>query len=214
LLESEPRISAATRGPQEISARGGFGSRLAAPRALGSAANLDSADVPRVHPLDVVDDDRRAPAPADVSILLGSREVVAGDVDRVVLGVIRGTCACSTRENVPSRACTKGHRKRLPTLRARRTLALAHGRQVPGHEAPVVFYSTTNSSGDEVPRGLEFLFSRTRLNVAISRTQSLALLVGSPRLLDVRTRSVDQMRLVNALRFVELAEPEDARADG
>jgi predicted RecB family nuclease len=82
-----------------------------------------------------------------------------------------------------------------------------------GQEAPVVFYSTTSSSGDEVPRGLEFLFSRNRLNVAISRAQCLAVLVGSPRLLDVRTRSVDQMRLVNALcRFVELAEPENARA--
>jgi predicted RecB family nuclease len=77
-----------------------------------------------------------------------------------------------------------------------------------GQEAPVVFYSTTSSSGEEVPRGLEFLFSRNRLNVAISRAQCLAVLVGSPRLLDVRTRSVDQMRLVNALcRFVELAEP-------
>jgi predicted RecB family nuclease len=75
-----------------------------------------------------------------------------------------------------------------------------------GQEAPVVFYSTTSSSGDEVPRGLEFLFSRNRLNVAISRAQCLAVLVGSPRLLDVRTRSVEQMRLVNALcRFVEFA---------
>jgi uncharacterized protein len=75
-----------------------------------------------------------------------------------------------------------------------------------GQEAPVVFYSTTSSSGEEVPRGLEFLFSRNRLNVAISRAQCLAVLVGSPRLLDVQTRSVDQMRLVNALcRFVEMA---------
>ena len=55
--------------------------------------------------------------------------------------------------------------------------------------------------------GLEFLFSRNRLNVAISRAQCLAVLVGSPRLLDVRTRSVDQMRLVKALcRFVEVTE--------
>jgi uncharacterized protein len=76
-----------------------------------------------------------------------------------------------------------------------------------GQEAPVVLYSTTSSSGEEVPRGLEFLFSRNRLNVAISRAQCLAVLVGSPRLLDVRTRSVDQMRLVNALcRFVEVAD--------
>jgi hypothetical protein len=46
---------------------------------------------------------------------------------------------------------------------------------------------------------------RNRLNVAISRARCLAYLVGSPRLLDVRCRSVEQMRLANALcRFVEL----------
>jgi uncharacterized protein len=75
-----------------------------------------------------------------------------------------------------------------------------------GQEAPVVFYATASSSGEEIPRGLEFLFSRNRLNVAISRARCLAYLVGSPRLLDVRCRSIEQMRLVNALcRFVEAA---------
>jgi uncharacterized protein len=76
-----------------------------------------------------------------------------------------------------------------------------------GQEAPVVFYSTASSSGAEIPRRLEFLFSRNRLNVAISRAQCLAYLVGSPRLLDVRCRTVDQMQLVNALcRLVEVSE--------
>jgi superfamily I DNA and/or RNA helicase len=74
-----------------------------------------------------------------------------------------------------------------------------------GQEAPVVFYATASSSGEEIPRGLEFLFSRNRLNVAISRARCLAYL-GSPRLLDVRCRTVEQMRLANALcRFVEIA---------
>jgi hypothetical protein len=63
----------------------------------------------------------------------------------------------------------------------------------------------------EIPRGLEFLVSRNRLKVAISRARCLAYLVGSPRLLDVRCRTVEQMRLVNALcRFVELAEEQAA----
>jgi uncharacterized protein len=76
-----------------------------------------------------------------------------------------------------------------------------------GQEAPVVFYATASSSGEEIPRGLEFLFSRNRLNVAISRARCLAYLVGSPRLLDVRCRSVEQMRLANALcRLVEFAD--------
>ena len=78
-----------------------------------------------------------------------------------------------------------------------------------GQQAPVVFYSMASSSGEEVPRGLDFLFSRNRLNVAISRAQCLAFLVASPRLLDANCRTIEQMRLANALcRFVELAEHE------
>jgi uncharacterized protein len=76
-----------------------------------------------------------------------------------------------------------------------------------GQEADVVVYSMASSSGDDVPRGLEFLLSRNRLNVAVSRARCLAYLVASPRLLEVNCRTIDQMRLANALcRFVELAE--------
>jgi len=75
-----------------------------------------------------------------------------------------------------------------------------------GREAPVVFYSMATSSADDVPRSLEFLFSRNRLNVAVSRARCLAYVVASPRLLESRARTVEQMRLINALcRFVELA---------
>jgi uncharacterized protein len=78
-----------------------------------------------------------------------------------------------------------------------------------GQEADVVLYSMASSSGDDVPRGLEFLLSRNRLNVAISRARCLAYLVASPRLLEVDCRTIPQMRLANALcRFVELAELE------
>jgi predicted RecB family nuclease len=76
-----------------------------------------------------------------------------------------------------------------------------------GQEAPVVLFSMASSSGEDVPRGLDFLFSRNRLNVAVSRARCLAFLVASPRLLEIRCRSVEQMRLVSALcRLVELAE--------
>ncbi len=76
-----------------------------------------------------------------------------------------------------------------------------------GQEADVVIYSMGSSSGEDVPRGLEFLLSRNRLNVAISRARCLAYLVASPRLLEVNCRSIPQMRLANALcRFVELAQ--------
>ncbi len=75
-----------------------------------------------------------------------------------------------------------------------------------GREAPVVFFSMASSTGEDVPRGLEFLFSRNRFNVAISRARALAIVVCSPRLLDVRCSSIEQMRLVNTLcAFAESA---------
>ena len=75
-----------------------------------------------------------------------------------------------------------------------------------GQEAAVCFFSMATSSGEEVPRNLEFLFSRNRLNVAVSRARCLAVLVCSPELLHIRCRNAEQMRLVNALCwFVEMA---------
>jgi predicted RecB family nuclease len=76
-----------------------------------------------------------------------------------------------------------------------------------GRQAPVVFYSMATSSAEDVPRKLEFLFSRNRLNVAVSRAMCLAFVVASPVLLESRARTIEQMRLINALcRFVDLAE--------
>ena len=76
-----------------------------------------------------------------------------------------------------------------------------------GQEAPIVFFSMATSSGEDVPRSLAFLFSRNRLNVAISRAQCLAVLVCSPRLLEARCQSIEEMQLVNALcRLVEYAQ--------
>jgi uncharacterized protein len=76
-----------------------------------------------------------------------------------------------------------------------------------GQEAPVVFFSMATSSGAEIPRNVEFLFSRNRLNVAISRAQCLAVLVASPELLHIRCRNVDQLRMVSALcRLAEVAD--------
>ena len=56
-----------------------------------------------------------------------------------------------------------------------------------------------SSSGEDVTRGMSFLFSRNRLNVAVSRAQALAIVVCSPRLLSARCSTVDDMRLVNML---------------
>jgi hypothetical protein len=64
----------------------------------------------------------------------------------------------------------------------------------------------TCSSGEDVPRGLDFLFSRNRMNVAVSRAQCLALMVVAERLLDADCHTLEAMALVDgACRFAELA---------
>ena len=76
-----------------------------------------------------------------------------------------------------------------------------------GQQAPVVIYSMTTSSPEDAPRGMEFLYSLNRLNVATSRAQAVVIVVGSPRLLEPECRSPRQMQLANALcRYVEMAQ--------
>jgi uncharacterized protein len=76
-----------------------------------------------------------------------------------------------------------------------------------GQEAAVVIYSLTTSSTEDAPRGMEFLYSLNRLNVATSRAKSNVILVGCPRLFEPDCRSPRQMQLANALcRYLELAK--------
>jgi predicted RecB family nuclease len=75
-----------------------------------------------------------------------------------------------------------------------------------GQEAPVSLYSMATSSPEDAPRGMEFLYSLNRLNVATSRARCLAVVVASPALIRVRARTPRQMKLANALcRFLEMA---------
>jgi uncharacterized protein len=72
-----------------------------------------------------------------------------------------------------------------------------------GQEAAVVIVSMTTSSAENCPRGMEFLFSRNRLNVAISRARVLAIVVASPLLLEAPCSRVEQIRLVNTPCFAK-----------
>ena len=72
-----------------------------------------------------------------------------------------------------------------------------------GQEAAVVFFSMTSSSSEDMPRGPEFLFSRNRLNVAISRARALAYLVCTDELLNSRARDVEDMKLISTLCALE-----------
>jgi predicted RecB family nuclease len=71
-----------------------------------------------------------------------------------------------------------------------------------GQEAEAVIISMATSSGEDLPRNIDFLFSKNRLNVAISRAKCLAIVVASPKLLSVSCRTPEQIALVNTLCWV------------
>ena len=74
-----------------------------------------------------------------------------------------------------------------------------------GQEAPIVIYSMTSSSAGDAPRGMGFLFSRNRMNVATSRARCLVLLVGSPDLFEPDCSTPSQIKLANGFcRFLEM----------
>ncbi len=75
-----------------------------------------------------------------------------------------------------------------------------------GQQAPLSIYAMGSSSPEDAPRGMEFLYSLNRLNVATSRARCIAAVVASPALVRVACRTPRQMRLANALcRLVEMA---------
>lgn len=75
-----------------------------------------------------------------------------------------------------------------------------------GQEAPIVIYSMTTSSYADAPRGMEFLYSLNRLNVATSRAKCICVLVASPSLFEAQCRTPRQMQLANAFcRYIERA---------
>ena len=76
-----------------------------------------------------------------------------------------------------------------------------------GQEAPIAIYSMATSSHADAPRGMEFLYSANRFNVAISRARCMAILLASPRVFEAECRTPRQMQLANAFcRYLELSE--------
>jgi predicted RecB family nuclease len=135
-------------------------------------------------------------------------ETIAGLVDDLLRGRYfrtDGTSGPLAPEQImvvaPYNAQVRCFRERLPA-----GVKVGTVDKFQGQEAAVCFFSMATSSGEEIPRNLEFLFSRNRLNVAVSRARCLAVLVCNPALLEIRCRSAEQMRLLNALcLFVEMA---------
>lgn len=76
-----------------------------------------------------------------------------------------------------------------------------------GQEAPIAIYSMATSTHADAPRGMEFLYSANRLNVAISRAKCMAILVASPELFEAECKTPRQMQLANAFcRYLEMAD--------
>jgi len=76
-----------------------------------------------------------------------------------------------------------------------------------GQEAAIAIYSTATSSHADAPRGMEFLYSLNRLNVATSRAKCVSILVGSPQIFEAECRNPRQIQLANAFcRYLEIAK--------
>ncbi|MBA3331218.1 MAG: ribonuclease H-like domain-containing protein, partial [Actinobacteria bacterium] len=135
-------------------------------------------------------------------------DCIAAEVERLIAGTYTSCEGKTRRLTYDDILVVAPYNAQVRCLRAALPAAVRVGTvdKFQGQEAPVVLFSMATSSGEDLPRNLGFLFSRNRLNVAVSRAQCLAYLAASPKLLEIRCRSVEEMRLVNALcRFVEVA---------
>jgi uncharacterized protein len=134
-------------------------------------------------------------------------------VDAIVKGLLtngtwtnaQGKTSSLTKEDIlivaPYNAQVAALSERLPDLR------IGTVDKFQGKEAPIVIFSMTSSTTQDAPRGMNFLFSPNRLNVASSRAKSVCILVASPTLLEADCHTIDQMRWANGLcRFLELAK--------
>ncbi|MCR8560401.1 TM0106 family RecB-like putative nuclease [Mucilaginibacter sp. BJC16-A38] len=76
-----------------------------------------------------------------------------------------------------------------------------------GQESPIIIFSMATSSPENAPRGMDFLYSLNRLNVAVSRAKTACIIVASPKLFEPDCKSPAQIRLANAYcRYLEMAQ--------
>lgn len=74
-----------------------------------------------------------------------------------------------------------------------------------GQEAPIIIYSVATSSPQEAPRGMSFLYSPNRFNVAVSRARGIFILVANKTIFEPDCKSPGQIKLANPFcRFQEI----------
>ncbi|WP_024773024.1 TM0106 family RecB-like putative nuclease [Aquimarina macrocephali] len=101
----------------------------------------------------------------------------------------------------PYNAQVQAIKQRLPTLE------IGTVDKFQGQEAPVIIYSVATSSLEDAPRGMDFLFSPNRFNVAVSRARTCFIMVANPVIFEAECKSPRQIKLANAFcRFKELSQ--------
>ncbi|HEY6234307.1 MAG TPA: TM0106 family RecB-like putative nuclease, partial [Candidatus Elarobacter sp.] len=154
--------------------------------------------------------------PVDHDANVQSSEEEAAAVEAIVAGLVGGTFTDrhgATRPlGVADVLVVSPYNAQVRLLKTRLRKRFGDGIRVgtvdkfQGQEAPAVLYSLATSTSDDAPRGADFLFEENRFNVAISRGRALAVLVCSPRLLETRCSTVEQLRAVAAFcAFAEAA---------
>ena len=178
---------------------------LAAQR-VGSQLTLIDGVGPRVLQVETVGADNESPDEA-VAVADLARSIVGGSWTDMN-GVTRQLGWRDVLIVAPYNAQVGAIQRLLPTEARVGTVD-----KFQGQEAPISIYSLTTSSPELAPRGMDFLYSRNRLNVATSRARCVALVVGSADLWRVRARTPAQMRLANAFcRFLEIAASREEAA--
>ena len=146
----------------------------------------------------------------------GNQNSSAEEVEKIVSIVNALTCGavywvdCDRKKNV----LQPGHIKIISPYNAQVELlqSALPGMQIgtvdkfQGQEAPVIIFSMATSTPEDAPRGMEFLYSLNRLNVAVSRARAVFILVANSSLFEPLCKSPHQMQLANALcRLKEMA---------
>lgn len=104
----------------------------------------------------------------------------------------------------PYNAQVQAIKKRLPDLE------VGTVDKFQGQEAPVIIYSVASSSLEDAPRGMDFIFSPNRFNVAVSRARTLFIMVANPAIFHAECKSPKQIKLANSFcRFKELVEQDN-----
>ena len=76
-----------------------------------------------------------------------------------------------------------------------------------GQEAPVIIYSVATSSPEDAPRGMDFLYSPNRFNVAVSRARGIFIMISNDSIFEPDCKSPKQIKLANPFcRFIEMSK--------